>query len=199
VTFAAGGAGAVVASLPGGPSRRAVALAIVVPVLAVGALVALDYAIGGGAHLTRTLSSSSGPGDLGKVIVRRWRLSVAGLGRGSTPFVFGACLALLAAGLVYRRRLLDRVALERLRPFRATIVGSFFAVIVGAVANDSGPMIVMIGTVCLALLVGYARSGNPHDAPPGAGLRFQSAHSPGFPLFLHISRGRRKARGGACE
>jgi hypothetical protein len=199
VTFAAGGAAAVVASLPGGPSRRAVALAIVVPVVAVAALVALDYAIGGGAHLTRTLSSSSGPGDLGKVIVRRWRLSVAGLGRGSTPFVFGACLALLAAGIVYRRRLLAGVALERLRPFRAAIVGSFFAVIVGAVANDSGPMIVMIGTVCLALLLGYASSGNPHDAPPGAGLRFQSAHSPGFPLFVHISRGRRKARGGAGE
>ncbi|HET8673314.1 MAG TPA: hypothetical protein VFL87_06750 [Thermoleophilaceae bacterium] len=199
VTFAAGGAAAVVASLPGGPSRRAVVLAVIVPVVAVGVLIGLDYAIGGGAHLTRTLSSSSGPGDLGKVIVRRWRLSVAGLGRGSTPYVFGACLALLAGGLVFRRRLLDRVALERLRPFRAAIVGSFFAVIAGAVANDSGPMIVMIGTVCLVLLVGYARSGNPHDAPPGAGLPFWCARSPGLPLFVHLSRGRRKARGGAGE
>jgi hypothetical protein len=199
VTFAAGGAAAAVASLPGGPSRRSVALAIIVPLVAVGALIGLDFAIGGGAHLTRTLSSSSGPGDLGKVIVRRWRLSVAGLGRGSMPYVFGACVALLAAGLVYRRRLLDRVALERLRPFRAAIVGSFFAVIVGAVVNDSGPMIVIIGTVCLILLVGYARSGNPHDAAPGAGLPFRSARSPGLPLFVHVSRGGRKARGGTGE
>jgi hypothetical protein len=171
ITLGAGGAAAVVASLPGGPTRRRIALAVIVPVLAVGGLVLLDLAIGGGAHLTRTLSSSSGPGDFGKVLVRRWRLSVAGLGHGATPFTVGICIALLVLGVVKRRELLTPLSGERLRPLRAAIVGSFFAVVIGALANDSGPMIVMIGTVCLLLTLGYVRYRTAPDAQPEAGLR----------------------------
>jgi hypothetical protein len=170
ITLGAGGAAAVVMSLPRGPTRRAIALAVIVPVLAVGALVLLDLAIGGGAHLTRTLSSSSGPGDLGKVVVRRWRLSVAGLGRGSTPFTVGICIVALVLGVVKRRELLAPLSSERERPLRAAIYGSFFAIVVGALANDSGPMIVMIGTLCLALTLAYVRSGTPPGARPKPGL-----------------------------
>jgi hypothetical protein len=158
ITLGAGGAAAVVMSLPRGPTPRAIALAIIVPILAVGALILLDLAIGGGAHLTRTISSSSGPGDFGKVLLRRWRLSTAGLGHGSTPFVIGVCVALLVLGVVKRRQLLAPLAGERERPFRAGIIGGFFAVVIGALANDSGPMIVMIGTVALLLTLGYVRS-----------------------------------------
>jgi hypothetical protein len=158
ITLGAGGAAAVVMSLPRGPTPKAIALAILVPILAVGALILLDLAIGGGAHLTRTVSSSSGPGDIGKVLLRRWRLSTAGLGHGSTPFVIGAFVALLVLGVVRRRQLLAPLSGERERPFRAGIVGGFFAVVIGALANDSGPMIVMIGTVALLLTLGYVRS-----------------------------------------
>jgi len=158
ITLGAGGAAAVVMSLPRGPTPKAIALAIVVPILAVGALILLDLAIGGGAHLTRTVSSSSGPGDFGKVLLRRWRLSTAGLGHGSMPFVIGFFVALLVVGVVRRRQLLAPLSGERERPFRAGIVGGFFAVVIGALANDSGPMIVMIGTVALLLTLGYVRS-----------------------------------------
>ncbi|HEX6459479.1 MAG TPA: hypothetical protein VF032_11230 [Thermoleophilaceae bacterium] len=170
ITLGAGGAAAVVASLNRGPTPRAVALAIVVPILAVGALVLLDLAIGGGAHLTHTLSRSSGPGDLGKVLLRRWRLSTAGLTRGMTPVAIGVFVALLVLGVVRRRQLLAPLSGQRERPFRAAVIGSFFAVVIGALANDSGPMIVMIGTVALVLLVGYVRSDNFHNARPPAGL-----------------------------
>jgi hypothetical protein len=170
ITLGAGGAAAVVMCLPRGPTPRAIALAVIVPVVAVGALVLLDLAIGGGAHLTHTLSSSSGPGDLGKVVVRRWRLSVAGLGRGSTPFTVGICILALVMGAVKRRDLLAPLSAERERPLRAALYGSFFAVVIGALANDSGPMIVMIGTFCLALSVAYVRSGTPPAARPEAGL-----------------------------
>jgi hypothetical protein len=170
ITLGAGGAAAVVMSLPRGPTRRSVALAVIVPVLAVGALVLLDLAIGGGAHLTRTLSNSSGPGDLGKVLVRRWRLSAAGLGRGTTPFTFGICIVVLVLMAVRRRELLAPLAGERLRPLRAAVTGSFFAVVIGALANDSGPIIVMIGTTSLVLTLGYVRWGTRARARPEAGL-----------------------------
>jgi hypothetical protein len=170
ITLGAGGAAAVVMSLPRGPTPKAIALAIIVPILAVGALILLDLAIGGGAHLTRTLSSSSGPGDLGKVILRRWRLSTAGLGHGSLPFVIAAFVALLVLGVVKRRQLLAPLSGERERPFRAAIVGGFFAVVIGALANDSGPMIVMIGTVALLLTLGYVRSDTRPRTRPDARL-----------------------------
>jgi hypothetical protein len=170
ITLGAGGAAAVVTSLPRGPSRRAIALAVVVPVLAVGALLLLDLAIGGGAHLTNTLSSSSGPGDLGKVLVRRWRLSVAGLTHGTTPISVGIAVALLVYGAVRYRELLEPVSGERERPFRAGVIGAFFATVVGALANDSGPMIVLIGTVSLLLTVGYVKSSTRTPARPRAWL-----------------------------
>jgi hypothetical protein len=171
ITLGAGGAAAVVMSLPRGPTPRAIALAIVVPILVVGALVLLDLAVGGGAHLTHTLASSSGPGDLGKVLLRRWRLSIAGLTHGSTPFTIGVCIVLLVLGVVRRRELLAPLSGGRERPLRAAVVGSFFAVVIGTLANDSGPMIVMIGTVSLLLTLGYVRSGTPTRARPEAGLR----------------------------
>lgn len=170
ITLGAGGAAAVVMSLPRGPTPRAIALAVIVPVLAVGALILLDLAIGGGAHLTRTLSSSSGPGDIGKVILRRWRLSTAGLTHGGTPFTVGVCIILLVAAAVRRRELLAPLSAERERPLRAALVGSFFAVVIGALANDSGPMIVMIGTFSLLAALGYVRSGTRPHARPQPGL-----------------------------
>lgn len=170
ITLGAGGAAAVVASLPRGPTPRTVALAIVVPILAVGALILLDFAIGGGAHLTRTISSSSGPGDLGKVLLRRWRLSTVGLTRGTTLIAIVIFVALLILGVVRRRELLAPLSGQRERPFRAAVIGSFFALVIGALANDSGPMIVMIGTVSLVLLVGYVRSDNFQNARPPARL-----------------------------
>jgi hypothetical protein len=71
---------------------------------------------------------------------------------------------------VKRRDLLAPLSAERERPLRAALYGSFFAVVIGALANDSGPMIVMIGTFCLALSVAYVRSGTPPAARPEAGL-----------------------------
>ena len=77
---------------------------------------------------------------------------------------------MLVLGVIRRRELLAPLAGQRERPLRAAFVGSFFAVVVGALANDSGPMIVMIGTASLLLALGYVRSGTPTGARPEAGL-----------------------------
>jgi hypothetical protein len=41
---------------------------------------------------------------------------------------------------------------------RAGVYGALAAVVAGALTNDSGPVIFLIGTVYLALAVGYVRS-----------------------------------------
>jgi hypothetical protein len=71
---------------------------------------------------------------------------------------------------VKRRELLAPLSGERERPLRAALEGSFFAVVIGALANDSGPMIVLIGTVSLILALGYVMSGTRPNARPRAGL-----------------------------
>jgi hypothetical protein len=158
ITLGAGGAAAVVASLPGGPSRRAIALAVIVPVLAVAVLVGLDLIIGGGAHLTRTVSSSSGPGDLGQVILRRWRLSLAGLTNGTRPISAGISVLVLIVIAWRRRAIFAPLRDSHEQVFAAGITGVFVATVIGALANDSGPLIVMVGAAALLLAVAYVHA-----------------------------------------
>jgi hypothetical protein len=166
ITFGAGGAAAVVASLPGGVTRRSLALAVVVPILAVAVLIGLDLLIGGGAHLTRTVSSSSGPGDVAQVVVRRWRLSLAGLTNGTRPFSTALALLVLVAAVVWRRPLLAPLGGRHERVFAAGLVGVFFATVVATLANDSGPVILLLGAASLVLAAAYV-----HAAPAAAARR----------------------------
>ena len=176
VTLAAGGAAAAIAARPPGRplGRRKLALAIVAPALAVAALVALDLATAGGGHLTRSVVQANGPGDLLDIVRRRFAISVSGLGAGTTPISFGIAVALLATGVWRRRELLaplEEAGPDAARAFRAGIVGAFFATVVGALSNDSGPVIVLIGTLGLLLAVGYARAApRPRAAPAGTRL-----------------------------
>jgi hypothetical protein len=50
------------------------------------------------------------------------------------------------------------------------VTGFFCAVVSGALANDSGPIILMIGTISLVLTLGYVRWGTRARARPEAGL-----------------------------
>ena len=170
ITLGAGAGGAVLASLPGGPSRRAVVLAALAPAVAVAGLIALDLLTGGGAHLTRTVLEGDGPGGALEIVKRRLLISGSGLDR---PIV-AILVALGAICLVWgvRRRA------EVLRPLRgqpafvAGMWGALAATVVGALANDSGPVIFIAGSFGLLLAVGYGR-GAPGAAPhrasrPGA-------------------------------
>lgn len=154
ITLGAGGAAAAVASLPRRPTRRAIALAIAAPLVAVGALVLLDLATGGGAHLTRTVVHGHGSGGLGDVIRRRFDGSFSALKNPAWALAFAVALAVLAALAGVGRRTLATLP----RPFSAALIGAWFAAVVGAAANDSGPLILVIGAILVALAYAYARA-----------------------------------------
>jgi hypothetical protein len=158
ITLGAGGAAAVIASLETPPSRRTIALGIAAPVLAIGVLVLLDLATGGGAHLTRSVVHGHGSGGLGDVVRRRFDGSLSNLHAPVQVLLFA--LALVAVVWLAARR---RVILKRVpRPFAAGLTGAWFAVVVGALANDSGPLILEIGAIFLLLVSAYA-SGRPES------------------------------------
>jgi hypothetical protein len=166
VTLGAGGAAAVLAALPGRPDRRALALGIAAPVLLVGGLVAVDLATAGGAHLSREVLDGGGAGELLDTLQRRLELSVSGLKDADTAVAVGICAASLVVGVVKRRSLLaplEGAGPVAARSFRAGLLGALVATAVATVANDSGPVIFMIGSVILILAVAYVQ-GRPR--PP---------------------------------
>ncbi len=162
ITIGAGAAVAVLASLPGGPSRKAIGLAILAPVAALGLLIAIDIVTGGDAHLTRFVLDASGPGQLWDTAVRRLELAGSILISGTTPFSVAALAGVIIWGLLRRDRLLApmRAAIgqDAARLYAAGVYGTIGALVFGSLANDSGPRIFLVGSVAALLAAAYGWS-----------------------------------------
>jgi hypothetical protein len=141
ITFPVAAAAVAIAAL-GVTSRRLLALALA-PLAALAALVAVDIAAGGDAHLTRSVLEAGGLEELGEVIERRTRLAAMSFSRFvSSPF-YVLALVLIAVGILQRRRI--RALFARLPAARAGLVGGLTAAVVGTLANDSGALLLVVG------------------------------------------------------
>ncbi|MFL5909542.1 MAG: hypothetical protein ACJ768_03085 [Gaiellaceae bacterium] len=156
ITLGAGAGGAVIASLGGRPSRRAVLIACAVPLLGILGLIGLDVVTSGGAHLTRTVLHNNGVGDLLDIVKRREIISVTGLKRISTLLTVLLGVALMVFAIRRRDEVFE--PLREYPAFMAGIWGAFFATVLGALGNDSGPLIFEVGFLMLLMATGYARS-----------------------------------------
>jgi hypothetical protein len=150
--------------LPGTPSRRMLALALLTPLLAVAGLALLDLATGGNGHFTRSVLEADSGRALQDVVVRRLTLALDALATGAMPFV--TTLAVLAAA--YGARYRDRVyaPLRGSPAWRAALAGGLAAALVGAACNDSGPILLVFGVFVLACVTAYVR-GDPALAADG--------------------------------
>ena len=133
------------------------------PIAGLAALALLDLATGGDAHFTRSVLRAGGLDELADVAQRRVELSYRSLGAGdrSSPGRAGRGRA-RGRGPLPQERLLASTGARA--GSGAAVWGGFVAVVVGALSNDSGPIILLIGTSYLALAVGYLR----RSAEPGA-------------------------------
>jgi hypothetical protein len=153
LTLGLGVAAAAVYSAGRGSWRSRTAIVIGAPAVAIGLLAALDLATGGDAHFTRSVLRAGGLDELAQVAQRRFELSYSSLGRGAIgPLVV---VAAVAVGLGFRSRKRLLANLDGLPAMRAGLYGALVAVVGGALTNDSGPVIFLIGTTYLALAVGY--------------------------------------------
>jgi hypothetical protein len=172
LTLGLGVAAAAVYAAGRGSWRSRTAIVLGAPAVAVGLLAALDLATGGNAHFTRTVLRAGGLDELAQVAQRRFELSYGSLGRGLIgPLVVIAVIAVVL-GIRARQRLLRN--LDRTPALRAGYYGALVAVVGGALTNDSGPVIFLIGTTYLALAVGYAA------AMPKPVQSVASRHEPRF-------------------
>ena len=161
ITLGAGIAAATVLMLPGTPSRRTVLLAAAVPILALVALAALDLVSGGNGHFTRTILQADSAGSLWDVVTRRYTLAFNVLKTGAMPFITVIAVLGAAYAVRYRRRIF--APLGDSPAWRATLIGGLTASVVGALSNDSGPMLLAFGVFVLACATAYIR-GDPRLA-----------------------------------
>ena len=159
ITLTAGAAAAVLASLPGGITKRAVAIAIAAPAVGLACLAAIDLVTGGDSHFTRSVLGADSAGELVEVAERRFDIAWNALKKDTTPISVAVFAAVLVWGVTRRRDVL--APLEGDRAFAAGMWGVLAATVVGALANDSAPTIFLVGAAALVLAAGYLRGKPP--------------------------------------
>ncbi len=149
--------GAAVAAAAIAARRRRTAFLVIAAPLAVLALIALaDLLTGANAHLTRSVLDAGGLGDLADVAQRRLQLSAHSFVRPVVLFFLPLVAALAAFATVHR----DRLAAWLLPhpALRAGLVGAIAATAIGTLANDSGALLLEIGTAYILVFAAFAWS-----------------------------------------
>jgi hypothetical protein len=151
IVLGAGGAAAVALAL-GLERWRAIGIVLGAGVLALAALLCIDLMLGG-AHLSRSVLGAGEAGDVVDVLDRRLTLMVDTFVHPVYPELLAACIALLVVGVVKREAVLawfgDGWAA------RSGFLGALVGVLVGTLANDSGTVLLVIGTIYLAITAGF--------------------------------------------
>jgi hypothetical protein len=164
ITLGGGIAAMALLMAPGTPSRWAIVLALLAPVAALAALAALDLATGGDGHFTRTILQADGAQALWDVVVRRYTLAFNVLRTGVMPFV--TVIAVLSVAYAARHRERVYAPLRGSPVWRAALVGGLTASVMGALFNDSGPILLVLGVFVLACVTAYVR-GDPRLTDEG--------------------------------
>jgi hypothetical protein len=136
--------GAVAVAAIAARRRRTALLVIAAPLLVLALIALADLLSGANAHLTRSVLDAGGLGDLADVAQRRLQLSAHSFSR-PIVFFFLPLIAALAAIAVWQRTRL-REWLQPTPALRAGLVGAVAATVIGTLANDSGALLLEIGT-----------------------------------------------------
>ncbi|MEA2234302.1 MAG: hypothetical protein QOD83_4118 [Solirubrobacteraceae bacterium] len=162
ITAGSGIAAATILMLPGKPSRRTIVLAALAPVAALAALAVLDLLSGGNGHFTRTILRADSLRSLLDVIERRYTLAFNVFTIGAMPMITVVMALSVAYAVRYRGRIY--APLRDSAPWRAALIGGLTASIVGALTNDSGPLLFVFGVFVLACATAYIRGDPMLDA-----------------------------------
>jgi hypothetical protein len=144
---------AVAAALVLGRSRRAALVVVAAPIAGLLGLALVDLVAGGGAHLTRSVLEAGGLDEAGQVLERRIRLAGQSFER-ATNLPYLVATAVVVAIAVWQRRVIrswfgERAAL-------AGLGGAVAATVIGTVSNDSGAVLLVLGTGYMAAAVAFA-------------------------------------------
>jgi hypothetical protein len=139
---------------PGALTRRRALIVLVSPVAGLVALAAIDLATAhGSGHFTGSILHARSAGDVREIIVRRYRAAWGELHNHAMPLATAVGLACGALGFRGRARLLAPVAGDP--AWLAALAGGFAAGVVGALVEDSGPVLLVVAVVALGCVLSY--------------------------------------------
>ncbi|HEX5308331.1 MAG TPA: hypothetical protein VFW38_04550 [Solirubrobacteraceae bacterium] len=174
VLVSAGTAVAIVLLLPGSLQRARLLAIVLAPIVGLALLAALDLATAKGAgHFTGSVLQAHSLGDLQDLMTGRYRAAWHELGNGLMPMATAAAVLIVPAGVRYRERVLAPVAFDP--AWQAAFAGGLSAGVVGALIEDSGPVLLLVAVFALACVLGYLW-GAPQ---PNAATTTASEHSRG--------------------
>lgn len=158
ILVSAGFAVATVMLLPGAVSRKRALTAILVPIAGLVALAALDLATAhGGGHFSGSILHARSADDLRDVIVRRYGAAWNELKNHTMPIATALSLVCGAVAIRSRDRLLAPVSGDP--GWLAALCGGLTAGIVGALSEDSGPVLLVVAVFTLGCVVTYLWAG----------------------------------------
>jgi hypothetical protein len=159
IVLPVGAAGAVAVL---GAARRTVVLVVAAPIVALAALAFFDLALGGDSHLTRSVLDAGGLHQLGDVAERRLRLSAHSFARAVDAPLLWVAVVGIAVAVYFRERILSWLAPTP--AFRAGFLAAALAILVATVANDSGALLLEVGSIYLLLFAAFAWTQATDDA-----------------------------------
>jgi hypothetical protein len=161
----AGTAVATVLLLPGALTRRRALVVLISPAVALVALAGIDLLTAhGGGHYTGSVLHARSAGDIRDIIVRRYGAAWDELKHGAMPPATALALVAAFVGVRRRERLLAPVGGDRV--WLAALAGGLTAGVVGALTEDSGPVLLVVAVFALACLLGYLWSAPPEPLTP---------------------------------
>jgi hypothetical protein len=162
--------------LPGVLTRKRALIVLITPVAGLVALAALDLATAHGAgHFTGSVLHARSAGDIRDIIVRRYKAAWDELKNRAMPVATAAALLYAAQGVRRRKRLLAPVAEDPI--WQAALAGGLTAGVVGALVEDSGPVLLVVAVGVLGCVLSYLWDQPPDSVTPHSPDRTRAERS----------------------
>ncbi len=173
ILVSAGTAVATVMLLPGALNRRRILLVMAAPVLGLIALAALDLTTAhGSGHFTGSVLDARSPGDIRDIVVRRYGAAWNELKNHLMPVASAVAVIASVAAVRYRERVCAPVDSDP--AWLAALAGGLAAGAIGALTEDSGPVLLVVAVLMLGCVLGYLW-GKPSQGLYGAALSSEGA------------------------
>jgi hypothetical protein len=166
--------------VPGSLTRKRALIVLISPVAGLVALAGIDLATAhGGGHFTGSVLHVRSVGDVRDILVRRYGAAWGELHNHAMPAATGLALLSGAVGIRRRARLLAPVGGDP--GWLAALAGCLAAGVVGSLAEDSGPVLLVVAVFALGCVLSYLW-GRPRVTvePERPDERYTSMSSPGI-------------------
>ena len=139
---------------PGALTRRRALIVLASPVVALVGLAAIDLATAhGSGHFTGSILHARSAGDVRDIVVRRYTAAWDELRNAAMPVATAVALLAVGIGVRLRSRLLAPVGGDP--AWLAALTGGLAAGIVGALVEDSGPVLLVVAVFALGCVLSY--------------------------------------------